>query len=113
MAHVIAEVEARIVDPDRMVLDRDRRDALPVARHEVQARLDVVAQPLEVHAAFRTAHGRRIEDQAPRHVHVGVVVLHAEEDLVRDAQSFVVGDGALSVCSTHSIRLDERETPPK
>ena len=45
VAQVVAQVEVRVVDPDRAALvERDLGEALAKARHEVQARLDVLAQ---------------------------------------------------------------------
>ena len=42
VAHVVLEVEARVVDPDRPAgLQRRERELVPVARHEVQPRPDV------------------------------------------------------------------------
>ena len=36
VAHVVVEVEAVVVDPDRVVLERDVRELLAVARDAVQ-----------------------------------------------------------------------------
>ena len=47
LAHVVVEVEVRVVDPDRAALvERDEAQLLAEARHQVQARGDVVAELL-------------------------------------------------------------------
>ena len=47
VAHVVAQIEALVVDPARAGLgERNLRDALPVTRHQAEARLDVRQQPL-------------------------------------------------------------------
>ncbi len=41
MAHVVAEIELAVVDPHRPPLpERDERQALAIAGHELEARLD-------------------------------------------------------------------------
>ena len=73
VAHVVAQVEALVVDPARAGLgERNLRDALPVTRHQAEARLDVGQQPL----VWGWLPG---EDQRPRHVHVRGRVFQLQE----------------------------------
>src|SRR5205823_2631794 len=56
MAHVVLEVEVRVVDPERAArLERGERELLAVARHQVEPRLEVLEELLE-------AGRRRLED---------------------------------------------------
>ena len=52
VAHVVLDVEALVVDPHRVVLDRDARDPLPVARDQVQPRHHVAAHAVDVDSAL-------------------------------------------------------------
>ena len=73
---MVSEVEALVVDPARAGLgERNLRDALPVARHQAEARLDVSQQPL----VWVWLPG---EDQRPRHVHVRGRILQLQERCV-------------------------------
>jgi hypothetical protein len=73
VAHVVVDVEARVVDPHRPAhLEARNREPLPVARHEVQALLDVLHQ-LEV------IHRRPVEDHHAADVHVRCVLLLREK----------------------------------
>ena len=73
LAHVVVEVEVGVVDPDRPALvEGDEAQLLAEARHQVQARLDVVAELV--------VGGRRaLEDDRRGDVHVGAGPLHVEE----------------------------------
>ena len=73
VAHVVGEVEARVVDPQRPAgLERRRRELLPVARDEVQARLDVREERVE---RRRLA----LEQREAADVHVRVRLLLRQE----------------------------------
>jgi hypothetical protein len=80
-AHVVAEVEVRVVDPARPALpQRDEGEPLAVARHERQAPLERLEEvgvggrgPLEQHHAG--------------HVHVAGGVLEVEEGRVEASQT--------------------------
>jgi hypothetical protein len=64
VAHVIVDVEARVVDPERPPhLEPRERQLLAIAGDQMQARLDVLGELL--------ARGRRaLEDHDRAHVHV-------------------------------------------
>ena len=80
VAHVVAQVEALVVDPARAGLgERNLRDALPVTRHQAEARLDVGQQPL----VWRWLPG---EDQHRRHVHVRGRILQLQERCIKRAE---------------------------
>ncbi len=73
VAHVVAGVEVRVVDPHRPRLgERRERELLAVARHEVQARVELLD---ELVVAGRLA----LEQQARADVHVRAGVLEREE----------------------------------
>ena len=80
LAHVVVEVEVRVVDPDRPALvEGDEAQLLAEARDQVQARGDVVAELL--------VGGRRaLEDDRRGDVHVGAGALHVEERGVEPGQ---------------------------
>ncbi len=64
VAHVVAEVELGVVDPERPAgLGRRERQLLAVPGHEVQAAVDVVEEVL-------VARGRPLEDRHAADVHV-------------------------------------------
>jgi hypothetical protein len=73
LAHVVVEVEVRVVDPDRTALaQRHERELLPVAGHEVEPALERLCH---LGLLGRVA----LEQQDGRHVHVRAVVLQVEE----------------------------------
>jgi hypothetical protein len=73
LAHVVVQVEMRIVDPDRAALAKgDEAQLLAKARHQVQPRGDVIAK-------LRVAGSRSLEDAGRGDVHVGTGPLHVEE----------------------------------
>ena len=80
LAHVVLEVEVRVVDPDRPALvERHGAQLLAEARHQVQARGDVVAELL--------VGGRRaLEDDRAGDVHVRARPLHVQEGRVQPGQ---------------------------
>ena len=85
MAHVVAGVEVRIVDPHRARLrERRERELLAVARDEVQARPELGH---EVVVAGRLA----LEEHAGADVHVGARVLEREEGGVEAAEAIWIG----------------------
>ncbi len=81
---MVVEVEVGVVDPDRAALvEGDGAQLLPKARHQVEARGDVVAE-LGVGGA------RALEDDRLGDVHVRPRPLHVEEGGVEPAQPVAV-----------------------
>ena len=76
VTHVVAQIEVLVVDPARAGLgERNLRQALPIARHQAEARVDVRQQPI--------IRGRVSgEDQRTPHVHVRRSVLQMQERCV-------------------------------
>jgi hypothetical protein len=73
VAHVVGEVEGRVVDPQRAAgLERRRRELLPVAGDEVQPRLDVREERVEVR-------GFALEQREAADVHVRIRLLLRQE----------------------------------
>jgi hypothetical protein len=73
MAHVVAEVEVRIVDPDRSShAERHEAQLLTEAWHQVQSRLDVVAE-------LRVEGRGPLEQRGRGDVHVRPIPLQMEE----------------------------------
>ena len=84
--HVVVEVEIGILDPHRMVEPEwDRGKAPAERRHQVQAALDHVADPLE-RVAIRDR--GRVEHAHGEDVHVHVPGLEVQERCVESAQTF-------------------------
>ena len=80
LAHVVLEVEARVVDPDRPAgLERREAQPLAVARHEVQAPADDVEEVAE-------RRRRALEDRQRADVHVRRGALLREERRVDRGQ---------------------------
>jgi hypothetical protein len=80
LAHVVLEVEVRVVDPHRTPgLQRRLRELLPVARHQVQPHPQRVQELLEVRR-------RALEDRHRPDVHVRVVALLVQERSVDGGQ---------------------------
>ncbi len=85
VTEVVAEVEVRVVDPDRAALvQRDLGEALAKARDEVQPRLDVDAQLVP---------GRRgaLEDRHRRDVEALARLLEVQERGVEGGDAVAVG----------------------
>ena len=84
VAHVVAHVQPRVVDPDRAAgLQRREGELLPVARHQVQARLDVIGELV-------VGRRRPLEDAHAADVHVRALVLLGEEACVCGAEAVEV-----------------------
>ena len=78
--HVVLEVQMRVVDPDRPALaEGHEAKLLAKARHQVQSRVDVVAELL-------VRGGRALEDRRRGDVHVGAVALQVKERRVQSAE---------------------------
>ena len=89
MAYVVARVEVRVVDPDGTALaERDVRELLAIARHEVHPRLDRLDQLV---VGGRVA----VEDEDRRDVHVCAAALEVQESRVERCQAIVVGHGPI------------------
>ena len=80
-AHVVAQVQMRVVDPLRPALaERHVGEALPVARHEGEPVLDRLEQVV-------VGRGRPLEHHHGRHVHVRGAVLEVEEGRIERCQA--------------------------
>ena len=102
VAHVVAGVEVRVVDPHRPRLgERRERELLPVARHEVHARVELLD---ELVVAGRLA----LEQQARADVHVGAGVLEREEGGVEAGEAIGVRHRPIVAYPT----LQQRRTKP-
>ena len=89
VAQVVVEVEAVVVDPDRVALDGDVLELLAVARDLGQGRSGGLADRVDVDAALGPAQGARLEDQGRGDVHVGVRLLEEQEGVVEGRESVV------------------------
>ena len=89
VADVVGQVEVIVVDPDRLVEDRDPAETLPVARHEVQAARDVSADTVDVYAAVGGSERRRLEEDEAAEVHVAVRILEVEEGAILGGDALV------------------------
>jgi hypothetical protein len=73
VADVVGEIEVGIIDPDRPTHPEGHEaQLLPEAGHQVQARLDVVAE-------LPIAGRRTLEERGRGHVHVRPIPLQMEE----------------------------------
>ena len=80
VAHVVADVEVRVVDPHgRDGAERREREPLAVARDEVQAGVDVRDEVV-------VRRRRALEEQHGAHVHVGAVLLESQKGGVEAGQ---------------------------
>ncbi len=91
VADVVAEVEVVVVDPHGLVEDGDPAETMAVARHEMQAPRDLVANPLDVDAARRQRQWSRLEEDQAAEVHVCGRVLEMEERAILRGNPFVEG----------------------
>jgi hypothetical protein len=84
VAHVVLQVEVRVVDPQRAArLERRERELLPVARDQVQTAADLRAELLVL--------GRRaLEEEHRAHVHVRALALLGQEGRVDGRQPVTV-----------------------
>ena len=81
---MVLEVHPRVVDPHRLArLEWRERELLPEARHQVQARSDVLHELV-------VAGRRAFEDQDGADVHVRAVILLGQEAGVGGAESIEV-----------------------
>ena len=103
--HVVVEVEARVVDPQRLPLERGPQQPLPVARDEVQARVDGVADRVDVDAAVGPPERAGVEERDAADVHVGLVVLEREH-------AGIEGGEALVARVDHAPSRARRTSPP-
>ena len=87
--HVVFELEVLVVDPHRVVLERDPREALAIARDLVQRRADHRADLVGVDAAVGSLQRSRLEDHRRGDVHVGVRLLEHEERVVERGEAVV------------------------
>ncbi len=89
VADVVVETEPTIVDPHRMVLERDPFQALPVARNQMQDARDRALESLDVDATVWGAERAGLEDLGRRDVHVHGGRLEDEEGVVLGGESRV------------------------
>jgi hypothetical protein len=82
VVYVAGDVEARVVDPDRQALDRHEREALAVARQQVQPGGDVLAHAADLGPAGRRRARGRIEQGHGAHVRLGAILLDQHEGAV-------------------------------
>ncbi len=87
--HVVVDVEVLVVDPDEAIPERDGREALAIARDQVQARGDVGADGVDVDAAVRTARRARRRAEHGGDVLVGGRAFDGEEGVVDDGEAVV------------------------
>ena len=98
VAQVVAQVEVRIVDPDRPALvERDVGEALAEARDEVQARLDQLAQLV-------VGRRRSVEDGDGRDVQTRPGLLEVQERRVECRDAVTVGDAVIVALPTTPVR---------
>jgi hypothetical protein len=88
--NVIEDVERRIVHPDRMPLEGDVGEPLPVARDVMEDRLDVGANAFGVESAVGRRERRAVEDEHRAHVHVAVLVFDLEERRIERREPLVM-----------------------
>jgi hypothetical protein len=82
VAHVVGEIEAGVVHPDRMLLDGREGQPLSIARREVQTRADVGTHPLHIEVAGTRAPLAGVEDRHGRYVNTSSEPLEAQERAV-------------------------------
>jgi hypothetical protein len=100
VAHVVLEVEVRVVDPHRPAVVERRvraRELVAVARHEMQAPADLFQELLELRR-------RALQQRQPADVHVRVRALLVQEGRVYGGQSIEVALG-------HCARVPARGRP--
>ncbi len=104
VAHVVAGVEVRIVDPHRAPLaPRHVGQLLAVARNEVHTRLDRLDQLV--------VGGRRpFEDEHAGHVHVRAAALEVQEAGVQSGQAVEIGHGSILTCRRRAHNLAQPST---
>ena len=101
VAHVVAGVEVRVVDPNGAPLAvRHVGELLAIARHEVHARLDRVDQLV---VGGRLA----FEDENAGHVHVRTAALEVKEAGVEGGQSVAVGHRSILTCRRRAHNLQQ------
>ena len=91
VADMVGEAEAIVVDPDGEAFPRHVRDTLAEARHEVQPRVNRAPDAVDVDPAVGEPERCGVEQHHRPDVHVGRLVLDAEEGGVHRAQALVVG----------------------
>ena len=82
VVHVVGDVEALVVDPDRQALDGDEGEALAIARQQVQPRGDVVAHARDLERGVRAPARGRIEEGHGADIRLRAVVLDQHEGAV-------------------------------
>ena len=93
---MIGDVEAVVVDPDRVALAGNFREPLPEARHPAEAGRNGAADAPDVETTPFVAERPFVEDQYAAHVHVVVGILELEKRCVEGGQALVVGHGTTS-----------------
>ena len=94
VAHVVGEVEARVVHPDRMVEDRHAGEPLPVARHPVDAGLhQALARGRCRSRRPRSASGPASKMATAPMCMWQFAVLELEEALVQRGEALVMTEG--------------------
>jgi hypothetical protein len=89
VAHMVGEVEVRVVDPHRAALaERHEREPLAVSRHQMKPPIQQLEQ-LVVGGRLTLEHGAR------RDVHVGAVALEVQERAVEAREPVGVGHAVI------------------
>src|SRR5262249_52727923 len=89
-AHVVRDIEALVVDPDRPAeVERYRHRLLPEARYEVEARRHEVTRVGDAEAAFVVEERCALEDRERSDVHWRLDALEGEEARVEAAEPVV------------------------
>ena len=101
MPDVVVDVEAVVVDPDRVVLERDVAQLLAVARDLVQQAGGQLLEGLSVDAAIGLAQGPGLQNLCGGDMHVGVRLLEYQKRIVERRQTVVgvAGHEKLLRCS--------------
>ena len=79
MPHVIFKVEAIVVHPHRMILERYPRDSLSITGNEMQSRRNVLPDLFDIDSAGGGPKRTGVEHHHSRNVHVRFRIFEVEE----------------------------------
>ena len=91
-AHVVRSVEAMVVDPDRMTLDRREREVPAIVGNQVEPRLHVLPKAGNAEAALsflQLGPGRSVEERDRGDVDTASVALELDEGAVLRGKALV------------------------
>ena len=103
VAQVVVEVEGGVIDPDRVLLDRDPLESLAEPRDPVQERLDGAVNRRDVEAPVPGLKRARVEDRGAARVGERNGGFEDEERGVLCGQSLVVVAGRASFSSWSGV----------